>query len=137
MGRVRDNTTGLIETETREIMNYNHGKYYQDEINEEMELHEEDEGEKIETENADGNLDTASMHIHEIDENSKIAYDGQIMSVQEVAELPRFKVSPEYFAELYNEKAKAFEGKEEIDMDKVYNEIEDDVNDEMQDGQKR
>lgn len=135
MGRVRDNTTGLIETETREIMNYNHGIYYQDKINEEMEMHEEDKGEKIERENADGDLETVSEHIHEIDENSEIVYEGKIMSVQEVSQLPRFKVSPEYFARLYNEKAKSSEGKDEIDMDDIYNEIEDDLNEQMQDGQ--
>ena len=130
MGRVRDSRTGWIEAETKQIFNGNHGIYNEDRINKEMDMHKDDD--KVEEENADGNLDTVTDHVHEIDANSQIIYEGQLMSVQEVAYLPRFKVSPEYFSKLYNEKAKQMQGKKEIDMDDVYNEIEDDINEQIQ-----
>ena len=138
MERVEDTNTGRIPMETKELFNYNRGIYKEDKMNDEKDkLHKEDEDEKIDRENADGDLNTVSEHIHEINENSKIVYNGQLMSVSEVAENSRFKISSEHFVELYNENAKKFEGKEEIDMDKLYENIEEDVNEELENPQQR
>lgn len=129
-GRVEDGRTGWIEAETKEIFNYNHGEYQQDKVNAEMDTHGEDKG-KIPSKDADGDLNTVT-HLHEIDANSQIIYNGSLMSVEEVAQLPEFKVSAKYFVELYNKKVNELKGKDNINVDEIYKEIEEDINGQMQ-----
>lgn len=132
MGRIEDSRTGWVDADTKRIFNSNHGIYQQDKINEEISRHDPDRGEEIHRDNADGDLETVSGHLHEIDENSEIYYKGQLRPVEEVASMPEFKISAKHFVELYNAKARELEGKNDIDLDKVYDGIEEDVNDELQ-----
>lgn len=132
MERVEDGHTGWINAQTKEIFNSNHGIYHKDKINDEMEIHDKDNGEEINRKNADGDLETISGHIHEIDENSEIIYNGRLMSVQEVAQMPEFKVSAKHFVELYNARIKEQKGKDDISIDKLYDDIEEDVNAELE-----
>lgn len=124
MARIEDGHTGWINTETKEIFNSNHGIYHQDKINSEMELHKEDNGDEINRENADGNLDTVSGHIHEIESvDDEIVYNGKIRKVEEVAE--DMNIPTYIFINEYNKRAKELHGDDDIDLqEELYDEIE-------------
>lgn len=124
MGRVEDGRTGWIEAETKEIFNYNHGEYHQDKINTEMEQHDKDNGQEISRENADGDLDTISGHIHEIERPSdEIVYDGEIITVEKAAE--KMNIPVHMFIQEYNKRANELNGEKEIDLEEdFYDEIE-------------
>ena len=124
MERIEDYRTGWIETETKEIFNSNHGQYHQDKINAEMDMHDKDEGEEIHRDNGDGNLDTVSGHIHEIETPSdEIPFDGEIMTVEKAAE--KMNIPLHMFIQEYNKRAKELQGEQEIDLEEdLYDEIE-------------
>ena len=63
-----------------------------------------------------------------INENSMIIYNGKEMKVSEVASLPRFNISGEEFARIYNENRL---NNEEIEQEEIYDKIEDEVNDDL------
>jgi len=125
MGRVEDGRTGWVEAETKEIFNYNHGQYHQDKINTEMEQHDRDDGEEIDRENGDGDLDTVSGHIHTVERPSdEIAFDGDVITVEKAAE--KMNIPVHMFIQEYNKRAKELEGEELIDLkEDLYDEIED------------
>ena len=127
LGRVEDGRTGWVEAETKEIFNYNHGEYQQDKINREIDTHEKDKGEEIERQNADGNLDTVSGHIHIIETPSdEIAFKGEVMTVEKASE--KMNIPVHMFIQEYNKRAKELEGEAEIDLEEdLYDEIEERV----------
>lgn len=125
MIRLEDKYTGknTINTKTREIFNPNRGIYNGDKINEEMEMHREDDGDKIDIENADGDFNTVS-HIHEIESpDDEIYYKGETKKAEEVAR--DMKIPLHIFISEYNKRAEELENEEEIEIDEdVYEEIE-------------
>lgn len=137
MERIEDYRTGWVETETKELFNSNHGQYHQDKINAEMDMHDKDDGEEIHRDNGDGNLDTVSEHIHEIETPSdEIPFDGEIMTVEKAAE--KMNIPLHMFIQEYNKRAKELQGEEEIDLEEdLYDEIEERAEERMEDEPKR
>lgn len=132
MERIEDYRTGWGETETKELFNSNHGQYHQDKINAEMDMHDKDEGEEIHRDNGDGNLDTVSEHIHEIETPSdEIPFDGEIMTVEKAAE--KMNIPLHMFIQEYNKRAKELQGEQEIDLEEdLYDEIEERAEERME-----
>ena len=125
MIRLEDKYTGrnTINTKTREIFNPNRGIYNGDKINEEMEMHREDDGDKIDVENADGDFNTVS-HIHEIESpDSEIYYKGEVKKAEEVAR--DMNIPLHIFISEYNRRAEELENEEDIEIyEDVYEKIE-------------
>lgn len=125
MIRLEDKYTGrnTINTKTREIFNPNKGIYNGDRINEEMEMHREDDGDKIDIENADGDFNTVG-HVHEIESpDDEIYYKGEIRKVEDVAR--DMNIPLHIFIGEYNKRAEELENEEDIEIDEdLYEEIE-------------
>ena len=124
MGRIEDGRTGWVEAETKEIFNYNHGEYQQDKVNAEMDTHDKDKGEEIHRDNGDGDLETASGHIHVIERPSdEIVYDGEVITVEKAAE--KMNIPVHMFIQEYNKRVKELDGEKKIDLEEdLYDEIE-------------
>ena len=139
MIRVEDKYTGrnTIDTETKELFNTNRGIWNQDKINEEMEVHDKDDGEKIDRENADGDFNSVGDHIHEIERpDDTIMYNGEEKTVEQVAK--DMNIPTYMFIKEYNKRAKELDGQDEIDMkEDVYQEIEERAEEKLEDMPKR
>ena len=135
MIRVKDKYTG-IDTETKELFNTNRGRN-QDEINEEMKVHDKDEGEKIDRENADGDLDSAAGHLHKIERpDDTIIYNGEEKTVEQVA--GEMKIPLHIFIKKYNNRADELNGQGEFSLEEdVYQVIEEEAEEELEDIPKR
>jgi len=120
--RVKDSTVGLMKTDIQRNIDPYKGQYHQKDINEEMEQHSKDKG-KINDDNGDGNKNTVSEHIHEIDKPSdQLVYDGEYTTVEKAAK--NMGVPVYFFIRGYNHWAKELEGKDKIDLKSdVYDEI--------------
>ena len=126
--KVQDQYDGTERTdvEVRTLFNENRGTENIKNMKDEAKTHPQEE--KVGIDEVDGERDTG--HHHVIDTNSILYYEGQEMTVQEIAELPRFKISAEEFVNIYNRLAEG-ETQEEDFENQIFNRIEDTVNDDV------
>lgn len=132
--KLQDKYDGTRSTDVkmRELFNKNRGNYNIDKMQDEAEMHRDNKCDELGIDEVDGDMSTG--HIHNvINEQSKIIYEGKEMTVEQVASLPRFKISSQEFVKLYNEKSLT----ENIDSEKIYDEIEDEVNEDLTNPQER
>lgn len=132
--KLQDKYDGTRSTDVkmRELFNKNRGIYNIDKMQDEAEMHQDNKCDELGIDEVDGDMSTG--HIHNvINEQSKIIYEGKEMTVEQVASLPRFKISSQEFVKLYNEKSLT----ENIDSEKIYDEIEDEVNEDLINPQER
>lgn len=132
--KLQDKYDGTRSTDVkmRELFNKNRGSYNIDKMQDEAEMHRDNKCDELGIDEVDGDMSTGHIH-NEINEQSKIIYEGKEMTVEQVASLPRFKISSQEFVKLYNEKCLT----ENIDSEKIYDEIEDEVNDDLTNPQER
>ena len=121
MGRVEDNNTGIIPTETKRLFNYNKGIYKEDKMNEEIEaLHKHHKNDKMDQRSADSDTDTIE-HLDAIEKiDDKIPYKNEILSAEKVAK--ELNIPPYLFIEEFNNYNKDRKGS--IDLDEMYEKIE-------------
>ena len=127
--KLQDKYDGTQSTDVkmRELFNKNTGVYNIEKMHDEAEVHKENKCEELGIDEVDGDLATGHTHNF-INENSMIIYNGKEMKVSEVASLPRFNISGEEFARIYNENRL---NNEEIEQEEIYDKIEDEVNDDL------
>ena len=109
--------TEKTDIEVRELFNSNHGTEHIDE------MYKEAKGNELTLDEVDGDENTG--HKHQITIDSVLEYEGQQMTVEEIANLPRFKISAKEFVEKYNRISLDVD-----DLEKIYDEIEEEVNSE-------
>lgn len=133
--KLQDKYDGTQSTDVkmRELFNKNKGVYNIEKMHDEAEVHKENKCEELGIDEVDGDLTTGHTHNF-INENSTIIYNGKEMKVSEVASLPRFNISGEEFARIYNENKL---NNEEIEQKEIYDKIEDEVNDDLRGPQER
>lgn len=127
--------TDRTDVEVRDLFRKNQGEYQIDEMQEEYKQHKEagcDE-KNMDIDEFDGDLSTGFQH--EISVDSVLEYGGVKMSVAEIASLPRFKISPEEFVENYNQCVLTTKDEAEHDLDAIYDEIEEIVNEQYRNPQ--
>lgn len=133
--KLQDKYDGTQSTDVkmRELFNKNKGVYNIEKMHDEAEVHKENKCEELGIDEVDGDLATGHTHNF-INENSMIIYNGKEMKVSEVASLPRFNISGEEFARIYNEIRL---NNEKIEQEEIYDKIEDEVNDDLRMPQER
>lgn len=122
------NGTEKQDVEVRALFNQNKGEFQMDKMHDELEGHTEVDCRDIKSEDVDGNPNTSS-HLHSIKEGDHLLYEGNSMTVEEIASEPRFKLTPKSFIEKYNEIAEK-QGKD-FNLEKIYNEIEEHANEQI------
>lgn len=126
--------TSLQDTETQEILDSHNGTYNAEKIINEVREHpsEEIKNGELTIDEADGNEETGHVHPSketEMTPDTILKYDGKEMTVEEIASLPRFRLSSEEFIEKYKENISS-EKEQNYDEEQVYDEIEEEVNEE-------
>ena len=121
--------TERTDVEVRELFNRNRGTENIKNMEKEVEFHTENGCNELDIDDVDGNFETG--HQHQISKDSTIIYEGNEMTVEQVASLPRFKISPEEFVAKYNNCAHERNGDEEFED--IYDDIEEEVNKDFRD----
>ena len=122
------------DTQTQEILDSHNGTYNANKIINEVREHpsEEIKNGELSIDEADGNEETGHVHPSketEMTPDTILKYDGKEMTVEEIASLPRFRLSSEEFIEKYKENISS-EKEQNYDEEQVFDEIEEEVNEE-------
>jgi len=139
MQSVQDERDGTQrkDVEVRALFNSNKGEYQIDKMHDEVKGHIKAGCNDIDKDEVDGDPTTGHQHNTEdmvITPDTVLIYEGKELSIREIAAESRFKISAEEFIEKYN---KIKEKNKDIEQDDIYNEIEEDVNEEIRNPQKR
>ena len=139
MQSVQDERDGTQrkDVEVRALFNSNKGEYQIDKMHDEVKGHIKAGCNDIDKDEVDGDPTTGHLHNTEdmvITPDTVLIYEGKELSIREIAAESRFKISAEEFIEKYN---KIKEKNKDIEQDDIYNEIEEDVNEEIRNPQKR
>ena len=128
--------THRSNVEVRALFNQNKGEYQIDKMHDEVQGHVEAGCKDLDKDEADGDLTTGHEHSGEdnvITPDTVLIYEGKEMPISEIAASSRFKISAEEFIEKYNEVT----SHGEIETEEIYNEIEEQVNEEIRSPQDR
>lgn len=115
--------TQKADIEVRKLFNSNQGTEHINEMYAEAEEHINANCDELTLDEVDGDENTG--HKHQITIDSVLEYEGKQMTVEEIANLPRFKISAKEFVEKYNRISLDMD-----DLEQIYAEIEDEVNSE-------
>lgn len=139
MQSVQDERDGTQrkDVEVRALFNSNKGEYQIDKMHDEVKGHIKSGCNDIDKDEVDGNPTTG--HQHNVDDkvitpDTVLIYNGKEMPISAIAAEPRFKLSAEEFIEKYN---KILEHNGDIEQEEIYDEIEEQVNEETRNPQKR
>lgn len=139
MQSVQDERDGTQrkDAEVRALFNSNKGEYQIDKMHDEVKGHIKAGCNDIDKDEVDGNPTTG--HQHNVDDkvitpDTVLIYNGKEMPISAIAAEPRFKLSAEEFIEKYN---KILEHNGDIEQEEIYDEIEEQVNEETRNPQKR
>lgn len=139
MQSVQDERDGTQrkDVEVRALFNSNKGEYQIDKMHDEVKGHIKAGCNDIDKDEVDGNPTTG--HQHNVDDkvitpDTVLIYNGKEMPISAIAAEPRFKLSAEEFIEKYN---KILEHNGDIEQEEIYDEIEEQVNEETRNPQKR
>ena len=125
------------DVEVRALFNSNKGEYQIDKMHDEVKGHIKAGCNDIDKDEVDGN--SATGHQHNVDDkvitpDTVLIYNGKEMPISAIAAEPRFKLSAEEFIEKYN---MILDHNGDIDQEEIYDEIEEQVNEETRNPQKR
>ena len=123
------------DVEVRALFNANKGEYQIDKMHDEVEAHIKAGCNDIDKSEVDGDITTGHQHNTEdmvITPDTVLIYNGKEMTISAIAAEPRFNISPEEFIEKYNKINDGSIGQEDI-----YDEIENEVNEDIRNPQKR
>ncbi len=139
MQSVQDERDGTQrkDVEVRALFNSNKGEYQIDKMHDEVKGHIKAGCNDIDKDEVDGDPTTGHQHNAEdmvITPDTVLIYEGKEMPIKEIASESRFKISAEEFIEKYN---KIKEKNGDLEQDDIYNAIEEEVNEEMRNPQKR
>lgn len=139
MQSVQDERDGTQrkDVEVRALFNSNKGEYQIDKMHDEVKGHIKAGCNDINKDEVDGAPATGHQHNTEdmvITPDTVLIYEGKEMPIKEIASESRFKISAEEFIEKYN---KIKEKNGDLEQDDIYNAIEEEVNEEMRNPQKR
>jgi len=137
MQSVQDERDGTQkkDVEVRALFNSNKGEYQIDKMHDEVKSHIEAGCKDLDKDEVDGDPTTGHNHITEdmvITPDTILIYKGKEMTISEIAAEPRFNISPKEFIKKYN---KINNGS--IDKEDIYDEIENEVNEEIRNPEKR
>lgn len=113
--------TEKTDVEVRQLFNSNHGTEQIDKMYDEAKEHKDANCDELTLDEVDGDENTG--HKHQITIEDSLEYEGQQRDVEEIANLPRFKISAKEFVEKYNRISLDID-----DLEQIYDEIEDEVN---------
>lgn len=139
MQSVQDERDGTQkkDVEVRALFNSNKGEYQIDKMHDEVKGHIKAGCTDIDKDEVDGDPATGHQHNTEdmvITPDTVLIYEGKEMTISEIAAKPRFNTSVEDFIEKYN---RILEKKGDIEQEEIYDELEEEVNKDMQNPQKR
>lgn len=137
MQSVQDERDGTQrkDVEVRALFNSNKGEYQIDKMHDEVKSHIEAGCKDLDKDEVDGDPTTGHNHITEdmvITPDTILIYKGKEMTISEIAAEPRFNISPKEFIKKYN---KIDDGN--ISQEDIYDAIENEVNEEIRNPEKR
>lgn len=137
MQNVQDERDGTQrkDVEVRALFNSNKGEYQIDKMDDEVKSHIKAGCNDLGKEEVDGDPSTGHSHSTEdmfITPDTVLIYEGKEMTISAIAAEPRFNISPKEFIKKYN---KINNGS--IDIEDIYDEIENEVNEEIRNPEKR
>ncbi len=137
MQSVQDERDGTQrkDVEVRALFNSNKGEYQIDKMNDEVQEHIKAGCNDFDKDEVDGDLSTGHSHSTEdmvITPDTVLIYEGKEMTINAIAAEPRFNISPDEFIKKYN---KVNNGR--ISQEDIYDEIENEVNEDIRNPQKR
>lgn len=137
MQNVQDERDGTQrkDVEVRALFNSNKGEYQIDKMDDEVKSHIKAGCNDLGKEEVDGDPSTGHSHSTEdmfITPDTVLIYEGKEMTISAIAAEPRFNISPKEFIKKYN---KINNGS--IDIEDIYDEIENEVNKEIRNPEKR
>ena len=137
MQSVQDERDGTQkkDVEVRALFNSNKGEYQIDKMHDEVKSHIKAGCNDIDKSEVDGDITTGHQHNTEdmvITPDTVLIYNGKEMTISAIAAEPRFNISPKEFIEKYNKINDGSIGQEDI-----YDEIENEVNEDIRNPQKR
>ena len=139
MQSVQDERDGTKrkDAEVRALFNAHKGEYQIDKMHDEVKGHIKAGCNDLEKDEVDGNLSTGHQHSTDdlvITPDTVLIYNGKEMTISDIAAEPRFKLSAEEFIDKYN---KVLKNNGNIQQEDIYDEIEEQVNEDIRNPQKR